>query len=143
MATSTPRTVELATESQRSEGLQLQLWAWAVLGSVLTGAAGHLLIKFGVTTAAGSNTAARAYLNWPLLAGLSMHLMGTMFWVFAVSKKEISYLYPMSALTYAIVALGGQILFHESISLGRWLGIAVVVAGVVLLQFSARSGGAN
>ena len=59
-------------------------------------------------------------------------------WVFAVSKKEISYLFPLSALNYVAVAVGGMLLFGELISAGRWLGIAVVVVGVVLMQRSGR-----
>ena len=38
----------------------------------------------------------------------------------------------------AWVALGGKFMFGEAISSQRWLGIAVVVIGVGMLQLSAR-----
>lgn len=77
-------------------------------------------------------------LNPWLFFGLAIYGMGTVLWIFAVSRKQISYLYPITALNYAIVALGGQLLFREPVSARRWLGIMVVIIGVGLMQWSAR-----
>jgi len=75
-----------------------------------------------------------------VFTGLAIYGVGTLMWVFAVSRKEISYLYPLTALNYGVVALGGKMLFGEVISPARWLGIAVVVFGVVLMQKSSPKG---
>ena len=118
------------------------LWQWSAFGAVLLGSAGHLLIKLGLTIAA-SNPAAGIvlrighYLTQPwVLAGLSIYGAGTLLWIYAVSRRHISFLYPLTALTYALVAVGGRFFFGEAISTGRWAGIGVVVLGVALLQFS-------
>lgn len=123
----------------------LQFWAIALVGSVALAAAGHLLIKAGLNAAAtaviGLDLKARLIyhvLHPTVLIGLAVYGIGTAMWVFAVSRREISYLYPLTALNYAVVALGGKILFHERISTGRWIGIAVVALGVVLMQWSAK-----
>jgi drug/metabolite transporter (DMT)-like permease len=77
------------------------------------------------------------YLAEPwVLVGLMIYAAGTLLWIYAVSHRQISFLYPLTALTYAIVAVGGRLIFGEVISTGRWLGIGVVVAGVAMLQFS-------
>jgi drug/metabolite transporter (DMT)-like permease len=112
-----------------------------VLGSVLFAAAGHLLIKSGLNSlrAAGvpSGLVPRlmSYLFAPaVMGGLLIYGIGTALWVFAVSKRDISYLFPLSALNYVVVALGGRWLFGESILATRWIGILVVIGGVWLMQ---------
>ena len=120
------------------------LWLWSALGAVLLGSAGHLLIKLGLTLGAshaGAGLVMRMghYLTQPwVIAGLAIYAAGTVLWVYAVSQKHISFLYPLTALTYAIVAVGGRFFFGETISAGRWTGIAVVVIGVAMLQLSDK-----
>jgi drug/metabolite transporter (DMT)-like permease len=120
-------------------------WHWAALAAILFASAGHLLIKFGLISSAqsavGLSTAAKIvhYLLQPAVAaGLAIYGLGTLFWITAVSRRDISFLYPITALNYVIVSLGGKFFFGEAVSTGRWLGIAVVVAGVALLQFSVK-----
>lgn len=118
------------------------LWLWSAFGAVLLGSAGHLLIKLGLTMGAGHLAASVLvrighYLTQPfVIAGLAVYAAGTALWIYAVSQRHISFLYPLTALTYAIVAVGGKFIFGEVISAGRWAGIAVVVAGVAMLQLS-------
>ena len=118
------------------------LWLWSALGAVMLGSAGHLLIKMGLMMSAarpGMGLLMRVghYLTQPwVIAGLAIYAAGTLLWVYAVSQRHISFLYPLTALTYATVAVGGKFFFGESISMGRWAGIAVVVAGVAMLQLS-------
>jgi drug/metabolite transporter (DMT)-like permease len=113
----------------------------AVLGSILFAAAGHLLIKSGLNTLKASGLPfgvvprVMSYLLHPaVMGGLAIYGIGTVLWILAVSKREISYLFPLSALNYVVVALGGKWLFGESIPRVRWLGILVVFAGVWLMQ---------
>lgn len=120
------------------------LWLWSALGAVFLGSAGHLLIKLGLTLGAaraGSTILVRIghYLMQPwVIAGLAIYAAGTLLWVYAVSQRQISFLYPLTALTYALVAVGGRFLFNESVSPARWAGIGVVVIGVAMLQFSDK-----
>ena len=118
------------------------LWLWSALGAVLLGSGGHLLIKLGLTVGAAHPVTGLLfkighYLTQPwVIAGLAIYAAGTVLWVYAVSQRYISLLYPLTALTYAIVAVGGKFFFGESISAGRWAGIAVVIIGVAMLQLS-------
>ncbi len=48
----------------------------------------------------------------------------------ALSWADLSYVLPTTALQYVLVALIGRFSFHEGISPTRWLGIALITAGV-------------
>lgn len=120
-------------------------WHWAALAAIVLASSGHLLIKFGLLSmthpVVSMNPVVRLghyLLQPPVAAGLAIYGLGTLFWISAVSRRDISFLYPLTALNYVVVSLGGKLLFGEATSPGRWTGIAVVVAGVALLQLSMR-----
>jgi drug/metabolite transporter (DMT)-like permease len=48
----------------------------------------------------------------------------------ALSWADLTYVLPASSLGYVFVALAGRYAFHEAISPARWLGIALITAGV-------------
>jgi drug/metabolite transporter (DMT)-like permease len=117
----------------------------SVIGSVLLAGCGHLMIKAGLNSA--SSSAAHAmiferlliYFRQPLvLLGLCVYGLGTVMWVFAVSKHDISYVFPITGLNYVLVTLGGMFFFAEMIPARRWLGISVVIVGVAMMQSAGR-----
>lgn len=119
----------------------------AVLGAVLLAASAHLTIKAGlngaVVAAAHSTILQKLviYFTQPLIVlGLAVYGVGTLLWILAVSKRDISYVFPIAALNYVLVMVGGMVLFAESIPPKRWVGIAVVIFGVVLMQTAGRKG---
>jgi len=120
-------------------------WQWAAFGAIALAACGHLLIKLGLSSAAhhaalsGLADKVSLYLfHSALPLGLAVYGIGTLLWIKAVSSRNISFLYPLTALNYVIVSIGGKLFFNETISTGRWIGIAVVVLGVALLQRSVK-----
>ncbi|MBI1740287.1 MAG: EamA family transporter [Candidatus Koribacter versatilis] len=48
----------------------------------------------------------------------------------ALSWADLTYVLPASSLGYVLVALVARFGFHEAISPARWLGIALITAGV-------------
>jgi drug/metabolite transporter (DMT)-like permease len=125
----------------RVAALKNRMAELAVLGSVLLAATGHLLIKSGLNALKASGVPSGLiprllnYLLQPAVTGgLAIYAFGTAAWVFAVSRRDISYLFPLSAMNYVVVALGGVWLFGERIPSMRWLGILVVFTGVWLMQ---------
>jgi drug/metabolite transporter (DMT)-like permease len=54
-------------------------------------------------------------------------------WMMILQQTDLSRAFPLTALTYVTVPAAGLLLFHESISLERSLGVALVLAGVVLV----------
>jgi len=48
----------------------------------------------------------------------------------ALSWADLTYVLPATSLSYVLVALVGRFRLHEEISATRWLGIALIAAGV-------------
>src|ERR1700687_6220509 len=48
----------------------------------------------------------------------------------ALSWADLTYVLPATSLSYVLVALVGRFRLHEAISPTRWLGIALIAAGV-------------
>src|SRR3954464_4617797 len=48
----------------------------------------------------------------------------------ALSWADLTYVLPASSLGYVLLALIARFVLHEQVSLTRWLGIALVSAGV-------------
>ena len=115
----------------------------ALVAAVALAAFGHLMIKYGLNTAAISGKASlvarlQTYLFVPyIFSGLAIYGCGTLLWIVAVAKRDVSYLYPVTALNYVLITIGGMWLFNEAVSPSRWLGILTVMCGVALMHASA------
>lgn len=48
----------------------------------------------------------------------------------ALSWADLTYVLPATSLGYVLVAVAARFTFHEAISPTRWLGIAMITAGV-------------
>ena len=57
-------------------------------------------------------------------------------WFLAVSRAELSQVYPFMALSYVLVALLSLIIFKEDVNALRWAGVAVICIGVLLVSRS-------
>jgi hypothetical protein len=66
---------------------------------------------------------------------LGIALMITFFVAYslALSWADYSYVQPASAMAYAVVAILGVVVLHESVSPLRWLGIGVICLGVFVV----------
>lgn len=72
---------------------------------------------------------------------LALSLMAVFFflWMNILATEELSYVLPMTAMTYIINAfLVGPIL-HESVSPLRWVGTVIIGAGVAIVSLSSAS----
>jgi drug/metabolite transporter (DMT)-like permease len=118
-----------------------------ILSGVLLNAVAQLLLKAGAASAGRISLAADASSLGRTAAGLAQHpaILGglacygvsVVLWVVALSRVEVSIAYPMLSIGYVINALLAWWLFGEDVTAQRWLGIGVIVIGVVLV---ARSG---
>jgi uncharacterized membrane protein len=48
----------------------------------------------------------------------------------ALSWADLTYVLPATSLSYVLVAVIARLAFHEEISTTRWIGIALIAAGV-------------
>jgi uncharacterized membrane protein len=122
-------------------------WWVAFAASTLLVVFSHLLMKAGLIALAGHAPSASlqgrilAYLFQPwLVEGLALYALASLFWMLAVAQKDVSFLYPLTSVNYVLVVTGSLIIFHEVISPRRWMGVAFIVLGVVLLNRSEERG---
>lgn len=110
--------------------------------SISLAVAGQLLMKKGMM-AVGSFPVnelfvnlIRMFLNPFVFFGFAAFGLSSIFWLVVLSRLELSFVYPLVSVAYVIVAIASLIFFHEQVTLIRWLGIAVIVAGVFLISRS-------
>lgn len=112
--------------------------------SVVAMTAAQLLLKKGVLQVGGfpqnlhelGHFFSQAYTNGYVLSAVFLTIVTAIAWVLAVSKAELSYIYPFMALSYVLVALFSLLVFKEDVSTIRWIGIMVVCVGVFLISRS-------
>ena len=54
----------------------------------------------------------------------------------ALSFENVSFVVPVTALSYAAGAVGAVLFLRERISLQRWIGVLIVCAGVAIVVLS-------
>ena len=67
-----------------------------------------------------------------ILAALFLYAGATLLWVYILTKAPLSYAYPIQALAFPLVVLLSAFLFNESVPVHRWVGIGVIMLGVLL-----------
>jgi len=118
-----------------------------ILIDVLFSVAGQLILKRGmmevgeINAAFFSNPLAgvwRMFTTTPyVILGLAMYVVGAFIWLIVLSRANLSYAYPMVALTYVLVPLAAWLLLNEPpIPPLRWAGMALIIAGVILVAQS-------
>jgi len=51
-----------------------------------------------------------------------------------LSRADLSYVLPVTSMSYVVAALMGKFLLHEPVSIKRWIGIGLIVVGVCLVS---------
>jgi drug/metabolite transporter (DMT)-like permease len=115
-----------------------------ILISVVGGAVGQILLKKGMASMGPLTISAgevftiiwRMATNPYVVIGLGIYMCGTLFWLVALSRVQLSFAYPFASLSYGLMLLAAWLLFREDISLLRIIGTAVIVAGVLIISRS-------
>ena len=76
-------------------------------------------------------------LPWMWL-GIALMSVGFFSLLAILSFREVSFVVPISALSYAAGAFGAQAFLGERIIRNRWIGIAVVCLGVTIVWWSRK-----
>lgn len=72
------------------------------------------------------------HVKWMWL-GVGMMTLAFFSLLAVLSIEKVSFVVPVTALSYVAGALGGRFFLGERISLNRWTGIILVVIGVTLV----------
>jgi len=95
---------------------------------------GQLLFKF---TARGKEISSlpdvmQLLLSPYMIAAIILYGVTTLLWVYILTKVPISYAYPIQALAFPLVAMLAVPLFKEIVPVSRWIGIGVILTGVLI-----------
>lgn len=99
----------------------------------------QILIKFGINRIGekhGFQFLISAFTSPFVLLGLFFSGIGAIFWLFILSKYELSYSVLVLSLTYVLFLISSQIFLGEHISLLRWMGALLIIAGVYIITKS-------
>ncbi len=117
-----------------------------VVMSVVLAVMGQTTLKAGATEVGrvGSRevanigaTIARFAANPRILVGLLFYSMSAVLYIVALSRLDLSVAYPIVGLSYPLITLIAWLLLHEPVSLGRWLGVALITIGVFVVASTA------
>ena len=113
-----------------------------ILISVVASIIGQLLLKVGMNKMGSLTLSANQFLltSWKMATnpyvfiGLAIYLAGTVFWLAALSRVDLSYAYPFASLSYVVMLVASWMMFDEKITLGRLIGTVVIGIGVFLIS---------
>ena len=84
----------------------------------------------------------QALFNPWVAIGVSLLIVWLLSQMMLLSWADLSYVLPMTSIGYVLVALVGKFFLSEDITPARWLGVALIMAGVALVGRTAPRGSA-
>jgi len=78
------------------------------------------------------------YTNWPLAAGVAGYLLSSVFFILGLKSGELSILFPMVSSGYIWTMIWARLFFGEPFTRGKFVGLALILAGCVLLGLGTR-----
>lgn len=73
---------------------------------------------------------------WVMTALLATFMSGIC-WMVTLTKFDLSYAFPFTALNFLVMFLAGALIFGEQISVVKLLGTALVIGGVMMIVLNA------
>jgi drug/metabolite transporter (DMT)-like permease len=110
--------------------------------------AGVVLLKRGITHIGGveNYTVAEIFrvmkagvINPQILTGVFFEAVFFGCLLVLMSKSDISFLWPLTALSFVFATLAAMIFLGESVSLVRWIGVALIMAGAACISYSEHA----
>ena len=135
---------EQHVEPKRSRLMLLGL----ILFSVALAAAAQILLKHGMNQFFHrahhafrlDGASIRGVIRIPAVwIGLGLFGLSALVWLAVLSRAALSYAYPFAALTYAVIVAYDTVR-GEAVTLVRWAGVALIVAGIILVSRTPHGG---
>jgi drug/metabolite transporter (DMT)-like permease len=111
----------------------------AVLSTLLM-ASGQIILKLGLNRIGGF--AGKSFWvsivtiisNPNVIIGALLYIIAAFIWVWVLSQRPLSYIYPFLATTYIFALLGSNMVLGEPINWIRWAGVAAIGFGIFLIS---------
>jgi len=108
------------------------------LGVILTGAAGNALLRLGVGSAGPILTLSpmayiREFARWSVLTGVIVLIAGYILQLSLLSWADLTFAVPVTSASYVLIPLVGALGLHEHVSLAHWMGVLLILCGVIVV----------
>ena len=80
-----------------------------------------------------------SFLNPWVALGVSLLILWLFSHMVLLSWADLSYVLPVTSIGYVLIALTGRFFLHESVSVMRWCGVVLIVAGVIVVGRTSPS----
>ncbi|PVX23481.1 MAG: hypothetical protein CW716_12020 [Candidatus Bathyarchaeum sp.] len=75
--------------------------------------------------------------NHDLILAVTVYALSTLLYVYALSKGNLSILYPIIATSYIWTMIFSKVFLNESVTLTSWAGVFFILLGVALIATQA------
>ena len=82
---------------------------------------------------------ARGAANRNMLLGVVLEAAFFGALLYLLSQSDVSLIWPLTSLGFVLTALAAKFIRHEDVSVLRWSGVALIVAGAALVAWSERA----
>jgi len=117
--------------NRKTQILVLLVIVTNVLGNVSLSRGMH---QVGRIVSASPFDYVRAFANPWTVAGICILIIWMLSDLALLSRADLSFVLPVTASGYVLVALMGHFLLHDHISWERWVGILMITGGVILAE---------
>jgi uncharacterized membrane protein len=96
----------------------------------------HIGEMNGVTTAEVLRLVKAGIANPQILLGIFFEALFFLCLLILMSKSDISFLWPLTALSFVFATIAAMIFLGESVSVVRWIGVILIVIGAGFISYS-------
>ncbi|MFH1589071.1 MAG: EamA family transporter [archaeon] len=102
-----------------------------IIFATFVSAIGSLFLKLGTKTL--SLNFIKLLKNNKLILGIFLFGVSMLFYIWGVSMAKLSFIYPITSLTYIWISLLSIKYLNEKMNVYKWFGIAIIIVGVFLI----------
>lgn len=107
---------------------------------VLATSLGLILLKLGTKTGLPigfANNKLHLNINIATVSGIILYGLSFVLYMWLISKNDLGYIIPLTtALVYIIIFFASYIIFKETFTVTKILGVTFIVSGLILLNFN-------
>ena len=104
----------------------------ALVSGAICAAGDQLLFAIG----ARGRTWVLSFVNIWIISGCACYAVGTVFWIYSLSRAQLIQVYPFTVLTFALIYLSAIVMLGERPCLVGLEGVTLVLAGLFMLSLS-------
>src|ERR1700722_10274907 len=128
----------------RANKLMLKLLVILLVG-LARASPGVVLLKKGITQIGAMHgvTAAEVFrvvkagvVSPQILLGVFFEFLFFLCLIILMSKSDISFLWPLTALSFVFATVAAMIFLGETVSFVRWIGVILIVLGAAFISYS-------